>query len=73
MPRQRGPREGHKLSGAVIEHVRNLKLSAPGLTTIECIKAIKEQFGITVHRRSLERALRDKKKLRQPRGDSSSD
>ena len=73
MPRQRGPREGHKLSGAVIEHVRNLKLSAPGLTTIECIKAIKEQFGITVHRRSLERALRDKKKLRKPRGDSSSD
>jgi len=65
MPRQRGPREGHKLSGEVIEHVRNLKLSSPGLTTIECVRAIKEKFGIAVHRRSLERALRDKKKLRK--------
>jgi transposase len=65
MPRQRGPREGHKLSGEVIEHVRNLKLASPGLTTSECVKAIKEKFGITVHRRSLERALRDKKKLRK--------
>lgn len=71
MPRQRGPREGHKLSGEVIEYVRNLKLSAPALTTIQCVKAIQEQFGITVHRRSLERALRDKKKLRQERGDSA--
>lgn len=71
MPRQRGPRAGHKLSGEVIEHVRNLKISSPGLTTIECVKAIKEKFGFTVHRRSLERALRDKKKLRKPSGDSS--
>ncbi|MGH9881974.1 MAG: helix-turn-helix domain-containing protein [Pyrinomonadaceae bacterium] len=65
MPRQRGPRQGHKLSAEVIEQVRKLKNASPGLTTTECVKAIKEKFGITVHRRSLERALRDKKKLRQ--------
>jgi hypothetical protein len=63
MPRQRGPRQGHKLSAEVIEQVRQLKIASPGLTTTECLKAIKEKFGITVHRRSLERALRDKKKL----------
>jgi transposase len=71
VPKQRGPKGGHKLSGEVIEHVRNLKLSAPGITTIECVKAIKETFGITVHRRSLERALKGKKKLRQSSGDPS--
>jgi transposase len=71
VPKQRGPRGGHKLSGEVIEHVRNLKISSPGLTTIECLKAIKEKFGITVHRRSLERALKGKKKLRKSSGDSS--
>jgi transposase len=66
LPKQRGPKEGHKLSGKVIEHVRNLKASSPGLTTVECIKAVEEKFGITVHRRSLERAMAGKKKLRKP-------
>src|SRR5579864_239185 len=57
VPKQRGPKEGHKLSGAIIEHVRALKASTPSLTTTECVKAVRETFGITVHRRSLERAL----------------
>lgn len=65
LPKQRGPKEGYKLSGEVIEHVRNLKTSSPGLTTIECIQAVEEKFGINVHRRSLERAMAGKKKLRQ--------
>ncbi len=65
LPKQRGPKEGHKLSVQVIEHVRSLKTSAPSLTTVECVKAVEEKFGITVHRRSLERALAGKKKLRQ--------
>jgi transposase len=65
LPKQRGPKEGHKLSGEVIEHVRDLKSSSPGLTTVECIRAVEEKFGITVHRRSLERAMAGKKKLRQ--------
>jgi len=65
VPRLRGPKEGYKLSGEVIEHVRDLKTSSPGLTTIECIQAIKEKFGISVHRRSLERAMAGKKKPRK--------
>ncbi len=62
LPKQRGPKEGHKLSGEVIEYVRALKASDPGLTTVDCVKAIQEKFGVTVHRRSLERALTGKKK-----------
>jgi len=60
LPKQRGPKEGHKLSNEVIEHIRSLKTSSPGLTTVE------KKFGITVHRRSLERAMAGKKKLRKP-------
>ena len=63
LPKRRGPKEGHKLSADVIEHVGNLKAASPGLTTVECIQAVKDKFGITVHRRSLERALSAKKKL----------
>ena len=63
LPKPRGPKEGHKLSVEVVEHVRNLKAASPGLTTVECMQAVKDKFGITVHRRSLERALSSKKKL----------
>src|ERR1035437_10935020 len=65
LPRHRGPKEGHKLSPEVIEYVRTLRTPDPGLTTIACIQAVQEEFGITVHRRSLERALAGKKKPRK--------
>ena len=65
VPKQRGPKEGHKLSGEVIEYVRSLKDSSPELSTVECVRAVAAKFGITVHRRSLERAMATKKKLKQ--------
>jgi transposase len=65
VPRQRGPKEGHKLSSEVIEYVRTLQTSSPGLTTNERIQAIEQKFGISVHRRSLERAMAGKKKRRK--------
>jgi transposase len=66
VPKQRGPKEGHKLSGAIIKHVRALRASTPSLTTTDCVKAVQDTFAITVHRRSLERALAGKKKLHKP-------
>lgn len=66
LPKHRGPKEGHKLTAEIIEHVRTLRAAEPGLTTVACIQAVQEKFGITVHRRSLERALAGKKKPRNP-------
>ena len=66
LPKHRGPKEGHKLSTAIIDYVRTLRATEPSLTTIACIQALRERFGITVHRRSLERALAGKKKPRNP-------
>jgi transposase len=65
VPKQRGPKQGHKLSGAILEHIRALRASTPSLTTTDCVKAVRDTFAITVHRRSLERALAGKKKLRK--------
>ena len=65
LPKHRGPKEGHKLSAEVIEYVRTLRAAEPGLTTVACIQAVQEKFGITVHRRSLERALGGQKKTAQ--------
>jgi transposase len=66
LPKHRGPKEGHKLNMEIIEHVRTLRTADPGLTTVACIHAVQEKFGILVHRRSLERALAGKKKRRIP-------
>jgi transposase len=66
LPKHRGPKEGHKLSAEVVEYVRTLRAADSGLTTAACIQAVQDNFGITVHRRSLERALASKKKPRNP-------
>lgn len=66
LPKHRGPKEGHKLSAEVIEYVRTLRAAEPGLTTVACVLAVQEKFAITIHRRSLERALAGKKKPRSP-------
>jgi transposase len=66
LPKHRGPKQGHKLSAEIIEYVRTLRATEPGLTTVVCIQAVQEKFGIKVHRRSLERALAGKKKPRNP-------
>ena len=66
LPEHRGPKEGHKLSTEVIEYVRTLRAVEPKLTTTACVQAVQEKFSITIHRRSLERALTSKKKPRKP-------
>jgi transposase len=66
LPKRRGPKQGHKLSVEVVEYVRALRTAEPRLKTVACIQAVQQKFGITVHRRSLERALGSKKKPRRP-------
>lgn len=62
VPLQRGPKGGHKLSAEVVAFVDELKVARPDLTVTRCISEITAHFGITVHRRSLERAMARKKK-----------
>jgi len=66
LPARRGPKGGHKLTGEVLDYVASLRESEPQLTTVQCVKAIQERFALTIHRRSLERALARRKK--KPRG-----
>lgn len=63
VPRPRGPKDGHKISAEVMGFITALKARQPELTTPQCLAAIEAQFGVKVHRRSLERALARKKKL----------
>jgi transposase len=66
LPKPRGPKRGHKLSAKVVDYVVTMKAAKPGLTTLQCVQGIQDHFGITIHRRSLERALLRSKKKRSP-------
>lgn len=67
LPRQRGPKGRHKLDTQVLEYTQTLKNADSKITTTRCVQEIQQRFGISVHRRSLERALQSKKKRRDPR------
>jgi transposase len=63
VPQKRGPRRAHKLSQQVMEFIERTIAADPGA---DLVAAVQQAFGISVHRRSIERALaRAKKKRRQ--------
>lgn len=66
LPQPRGPKGGHKISPEMVAFVTDLKASNPDLTTPQCLDAIATRFGVTIHRRSLERARARKKKRLHP-------
>jgi transposase len=62
VPQQRGPKDGHKISTEVLAFVDELRMASPDITLPRCLTAIAVRFGVSVHRRSLERAMIRKKK-----------
>ena len=57
VPAKPGPRGAHKLTDEVLDHLEGLRRADPGLGAAELAAAVQERFGVTVHRRSVERAL----------------
>jgi transposase len=65
MPQKRGPKKAHKLTAEVLALVRQAQQEDPSLRPASLTLLVKNQYGITVHPRSIERALtRSQKKLR---------
>ena len=62
MPRQRGPRHAHKLTEDVMAYILSNKSKNASLQATDLANRIKQQFGLSVHPRSIERALQ-----RQPK------
>ena len=65
LPSARGPKGGHKVTDEVLDYVKTLRVEDPSVTTVQCVQAVQHRFGITIHRRSLERAQSKKKRLRR--------
>lgn len=64
VPRKRGPRGAHKLTGAVMEFVTQVRTAEPSLRSAELAQRVKQQFDLVVHARTIERRLARKKKRR---------
>jgi transposase len=57
VPARPGPRRAHKLSHEVLSYVRARLEAEPALRSVDLVSLIEERFGVTVHPRSIERAL----------------
>jgi len=62
IPKKKGPRRAHKLTGEVMEFVNRLLQQKPGIKSDVIREKIKNRFGLTVHKRSIERAIDKSKK-----------
>ena len=65
LPRKRGPHGAHKLDDAVMAFVATLRAEDPALSVRTLLPRIHARFGLDVHPRSLERALRRAEKTRR--------
>jgi transposase len=64
VPRKRGPRQGHKLTPAVLDFVRQAQLDQPGWDAAKLAQSVHQRFGVLMHPRTLDRGLRRLKKNR---------
>jgi len=65
VPRKRGPHGAHKLDDAVMTFVATLRTEDRALSVRALLPRIHARFGLDVHSRSLERALRREEKKRR--------
>jgi transposase len=59
-----GPRRAHKLSESVLKFIEEQKREDGAVTLDDLVERVKRQFGLVVHIRSIQRALKRKEKKR---------
>ena len=62
-PKKRGPRTKHKVTQEILSFVNDLFDKQGNLSMAEVTGSIKKNFGVTIHPRTIERAMKDKKKF----------
>jgi len=65
VPGKPGPKQGHKLTEAVIDHLEELVAADPTARPGDLAAAVAERFDVTVHPRSVQRALARRQAQRQ--------
>ena len=62
IPKKRGPKGPHKLSNEIVDGLRVALDKDPPLRTADLVEIVAERFGVQVHARTVERALRRREK-----------
>lgn len=57
MPQKRGPKQAHKLTADLLAFIRRARQEDPSLRLAALVSRIRDRYGVTVHPRSIERAL----------------
>lgn len=57
LPDKLGPRRAHKLTDEVLDFATSLLAEGAARSSADLARAIEERFGLSVHRRSVERAV----------------
>lgn len=65
LPKKPGPRRAHKLREEIVDYLARARAADPELRPPDLAARVQERFGLSVHPRSIERALaREEKKRR---------
>ena len=65
IPQKPGPHGAHKLTASVLDFLDRQRASRPNLKFTELARLVKEQLGVTVHPRTIERVLSRRQKKRR--------
>ena len=65
LPKKPGPRRAHKLSEEVVAALEEALTDKPELSAEDLVSLVETRFGISVHRRSIERSLLRQEKKRR--------
>ena len=62
LPKKRGPKGAHKLTPQVRQHLEELAAAYPQLQTHQLARRIRQRFRVSLHPRTIEKALKPKAK-----------
>jgi transposase len=62
LPQKRGPKKARKLSPEVLRYLEELLGQKPDLKAAVLVKNVRKRFGIVLHPRTVEKAVRKKRR-----------
>lgn len=65
LPKRPGPKRAHKLTGEVMDFIERALAADESLRARRLAALVAERFGVTIHHRSIERALARRKRGRR--------
>jgi len=66
LPHKRGPKNPHKLTAEVRQHLQELAVAEPELGAHELTRRLRQRFKVKLHPRTVEKALNSKAKRGRP-------